>query len=182
MQKYALVTPFAGHYSKIQVHKHATGIQCQHRNKNGCIRSVERLARQRGLGSRGRGEGGIHNDFFRRECAARSWKPLPYFRPRIYDFSIPHFKPDSKCTPYFRPKWQNPYPISDYRCWKMKPFVAAHTYMAYGSNSGSNAGDLNTPRPPGILRAFDPLPCRGGGNLTDRNVSGVGHLTTTLEG
>ena len=34
-------------------------------------------------------------------------------------------------TPYFRPKWQNLYPISDQKCLKMVPFGAAHTYMAY---------------------------------------------------
>ena len=33
--------------------------------------------------------------------------------------------------PYFRPKWQNLYPISDKKCLKMTPFRAAHTHMAY---------------------------------------------------
>ena len=44
--------------------------------------------------------GGTHN-IFGWECAARSWKPLPYFRQKNTIFC--HFGPDS----------QNVYPISD---------------------------------------------------------------------
>ena len=32
-------------------------------------------------------------------------------------------------TLYFRPKWQNLYPISDYKSLKMIPFGAAHMYL-----------------------------------------------------
>ena len=34
-------------------------------------------------------------------------------------------------APYFRPRWQTLYPISDQKCLKTAPFRAAHTYMAY---------------------------------------------------
>ena len=37
----------------------------------------------------------------------------------------------AECTPYFRPKWQNLYPISDQKRLKTVPFGAAHTRKAY---------------------------------------------------
>ena len=43
-------------------------------------------------------------------CAARSWKPLPYFRPKYTIFHTLFQTWLSKCIPYFR---QNVYPISD---------------------------------------------------------------------
>ena len=38
---------------------------------------------------------------------------------------------ETEYTPYFRPKWQNLYPISDQKGLKMGPFGATHTYRAY---------------------------------------------------
>ena len=55
----------------------------------------------------GGGGGGTHN-IFRWGCAARSWKPLPYFRPKYTIFHTLFQTWLSKCIPYFRPcdVWQ----------------------------------------------------------------------------
>ena len=52
------------------------------------------------------GEGGGTHYIFGWGCAAQSWKPLPYFRPKYAIF-----------TRYFRPDSQNVYPISDPPRW-----------------------------------------------------------------
>ena len=48
------------------------------------------------------GGGGTHN-IFGWGCAARSWKPLPYFRPKYTIFHTLFQTRLSKCIPYFRP-------------------------------------------------------------------------------
>ena len=52
-------------------------------------------------------EWGTHN-IFEWGCAARSWKPLPYFRPKYTNFHTLFRTWLSKCIPYFRPcdVWQ----------------------------------------------------------------------------
>ena len=42
---------------------------------------------------------------------------------------VSHTK-QAEYTPYFRPKWQNLYPISDQKCLKTVPFGAAHNHKA----------------------------------------------------
>ena len=67
-----------------------------------------RLARQfdslGGGGGGGEGGGGVgtHN-IFGWGFAARSWKPLPYFRPKYRNFQTLFQTWLSKCIPYFRP-------------------------------------------------------------------------------
>ena len=73
--------------------------------------------------------GGTHN-IFGWGCAARSWKPLPYFRPKYTIFHTLFQTWLSKCIPYFR---QNVYPISDDSQWiyGARDFVTPQTMFAF---------------------------------------------------
>ena len=55
-----------------------------------------------------RGEGGGTHNIFGWGCAARSWKPSPYFRPKYMIFHTLFHTWISKCIPYSRPSdvWQ----------------------------------------------------------------------------
>ena len=48
----------------------------------------------------GGGGGGTHN-IFRWECATQSWKPLYPISDQNLRLSIPYFRRDSQCIPYF---------------------------------------------------------------------------------
>ena len=49
------------------------------------------------------GGGGVTHNNFGWGCAAQSWKPLPYFRPKCTIFHTLFQTWLSKCIPYFRP-------------------------------------------------------------------------------
>ena len=101
----------------------------------------------------GIGGGGSTHDVFGWGCAARSWKPLPYFRPKYTLFHTLFQTWLSKCIPCFSPCNMLRFPIYGLygdvplnRVWLLPPSLEQGLQIStpiYGTGTGSGTGSTN---------------------------------------
>ena len=73
---------------------------------------------------------GCGTSWRRKQCAKEKSFAMQCPRQHATDKMAPQTK-QTEYTPYSRPKWQNLYLISDYKCLKMIPIGAAHIHITY---------------------------------------------------